>query len=103
MKAGVGWLVCDSWTVPFEGQGPLEPEKTKSQPISESLERGEKRLLTAALLIDLCIEPFVTYYKSLQTASELVRRHASLAESPLVLVAARARENISAGASGLTG
>ena len=48
-KAGVGWLVCDSWTVPFEGQGPLEPEKTKSQPISESLERGEKRPLTAAL------------------------------------------------------
>ena len=48
-KADVGWLVCDSWTVPFEGQGPLEPEKTKSQPISESLERGEKRPLTAAL------------------------------------------------------
>ena len=48
-KAGVGWLIYDSWTVPFEGQGPLEPEKTKSQPISESLERGEKRPLTAAL------------------------------------------------------
>ena len=30
-KAGVGWLIYDSWTVPFEGQGPLEPEKTKSQ------------------------------------------------------------------------
>ncbi len=29
-KANVGWLIYASWTVPFEGQGPLEPEKTKS-------------------------------------------------------------------------
>ena len=35
-KAGVGWLVCDSWTVPFEGQGPLEPVFVQKLTICES-------------------------------------------------------------------